>query len=262
MKKPLVLLVIIGTALIGLILGYPRVSEYIFKQQELKSFNGNGGAEITIQVDMTNISPNKRNMIFDKSRDILFRRIRLLGFYPFIQDSSDYKIIVKLARVGDLDLLVNLIGTTAQLSFWEEGDKTGTSSSAQMATPSALPASIDTLFHNPNKSNLSGGDLQLASVAYDQNTGKSQVNLSFTSDGTAKFADITKRNVGRIVAIVLDNQIISTPTVNEAILTGDAVITGDFTNEQAESLSIQLNAGALPTSITVLEKHYVKAKNN
>jgi preprotein translocase subunit SecD len=110
---------------------------------------------------------------------------------------------------------------------------------------------------NPKKTNLSGNDLQSTSVTFDSNTGKPQVQLLFTSDGTKKFADITQRNINKRVAIVLDNEVIEAPTVNQAILSGDAVISGGFTVDTANSLSTELNAGALPISLTSLQSQVV-----
>src|SRR4029079_12589359 len=86
-----------------------------------------------------------------------------------------------------------------------------------------------------------------------------QVDLVFTGEGGKKFGEITKRNVGRLLAIALDDQIIEVPRVTTAIYGGNAVISGAFTTEQAKLLQIQLNAGALPVSLSVLEQHAVGA---
>jgi protein-export membrane protein SecD len=85
------------------------------------------------------------------------------------------------------------------------------------------------------------------------------VELKFSTDGAKKFGDITKRNVGKVVAIALDNQLVEAPRVNEPIYGGSAVITGEFTTQQAKTLQIQLNAGALPVSLSVLEQHAIGA---
>src|SRR5690606_765174 len=80
-----------------------------------------------------------------------------------------------------------------------------------------------------------------------------------TPDGSTKFAEITARNSGKILAIALDDQVVEAPRVNEPITGGSAVISGDFTTEQAKQLSIQLNAGALPVSLSVLEQRAIGA---
>jgi preprotein translocase subunit SecD len=99
--------------------------------------------------------------------------------------------------------------------------------------------------------------LSSSAVTFDPKTGSPVVQLTFNSTGKKKFGEITQRNIQKPVAIVLDNLIITAPNVNEAILTGDAVISGGFTQEQAKALSTQLNAGALPVKLSVLEQHVV-----
>jgi preprotein translocase subunit SecD len=112
---------------------------------------------------------------------------------------------------------------------------------------------------NATETPLTGGDLKQAAVVFDPNSGKPQVELTFTPAGAKKFADITKRNVGKILAIALDEQLVQAPRVNEAIFGGSAVITGDFSTDEAKVLQIQLNAGALPVSLSVLEQHAIGA---
>ncbi|MBI2031326.1 MAG: protein translocase subunit SecD [Candidatus Levybacteria bacterium] len=217
-----------------------------------------GGTSITFRADMSDVSSAQRKDAFEGAKAVIEKRINLFGVSePIIQTSSvngDSRIIVELPGVTDINQAINLIGTTAQLSFWEEG-ATG---SAKIASPSAYPlGAVQVLGENPHKTDLTGKDLQQASVSFDQNTGKPQVQLVFTSDGTKKFADITKGNVNKIVAIVLDEIVIEAPRVNEPILTGSAVISGSFSVDQAKTLSTQLNAGALPVPLSVLEQRVI-----
>lgn len=229
-----------------------------------KGLDLEGGISITYKADMRNVPSSLRKDVLDGTKTVIEKRVNLFGVTePVIQTAivnNDYRIIVEMPGVTDVNQAVQLIGTTAQLSFWEEGDVA--SRSATIATPSALPIGITTfLGPNPHRTNLVGSDLSQSNVTFDQNTGKPQVQLQFTSDGAKKFADITTRNVGKPLAIVLDNQLIEAPPprVNEPILTGNAVITGGFTTEQARALSIQLNAGALPVPLSILEQHTVGA---
>jgi len=104
---------------------------------------------------------------------------------------------------------------------------------------------------------LSGKNLRSASVAFDPNTNAPQVSLQFDSEGAKLFADITKRNIGKSVAIYLDGSPISVPTVQQEITSGDAVITGSFTLEEAKQLARDLNAGALPIAITLVSQETV-----
>src|SRR5690606_14325879 len=104
---------------------------------------------------------------------------------------------------------------------------------------------------------LSGQHLQRASVVFDPNTGEPQVSLMFNNEGKTLFAEITKRNLNKPVAIFLDGQAISVPTVQQEITTGEAVISGAFTIADAKELAARLNAGALPVPITLVAQQTI-----
>ena len=217
-----------------------------------------GGVGITFKADVSDLPTGEQDKAIESVRTVIERRINLFGVSePLIQTAkvnNDSRIIVDLPGVTDVNEAINLIGATAKLTFWEQ---TATES-AEIATSSAYPINAPIIGIGPIKqTNLSGSDLSSSSVVFDPNTGKPQVQLKFSGDGAKKFGEITKRNVGKPLAIALDNLIIEAPSVNEAILTGDAVISGSFTQEQAKALSTQLNAGALPVSLTVLEQHVI-----
>jgi preprotein translocase subunit SecD len=208
-----------------------------------------GGTTLILRADMKDIASSQRSAALDSARVVIERRVNLFGVSePVVQtaisNNNDYRVLVELPGLTDINQIKNLIGTTAQLTFWEEV----ASSSAKTATPTA----------QLKKTNLTGADISQTNVTFDSSNGKPQVQLVFTPAGTKKFADITKRNVGKPVIIVLDNQIIEEPTVNEAILTGNAVISGSFTTDSANQLSTQLNAGALPVSLSILSSSVVE----
>lgn len=236
------------------ILGSGFQKDFAFK----KGLDLSGGTSVTLRADMHGIPQDKRADALNSAKTVIERRTNLFGVSePVIQTSNvngDYRIIVDLPGV-DVNQAVGLIGTTAQLSFWEEGAST----SAKLATHSAVPVGMEGLFTNSHMTDLNGNDLQDVNVTFDQNTSKPQVQLQFTGSGGQKFADITKRNVGKRVAMVLDNQVIEAPVVQEPILTGSAVINGSFTPDQANQVSIQLKAGALPVPLTVLAQNEVGA---
>ncbi len=106
---------------------------------------------------------------------------------------------------------------------------------------------------------LSGKQLKRAEVTQDNQTGQVQVSLNFDAEGTKLFADITTKNKGKLVAIFLDGQSISIPRVNEAILSGQAVISGGFTISEAQLLARRLNSGALPVAIKLISQQTVDA---
>ncbi len=219
-----------------------------------------GGTSITLRADMKEVAEDQRENALESVKNIIERRINFFGVSePVVQTAlvnQEYRVIVEMPGVTDVDQAVSLIGTTAKLTFWEEG----ASGSAKVASPSALPVGISELLgEHARETDLTGGDLQQSTVTFDANTGKPQVQLVFTAEGTKKFAEITKRNVGKILPIVLDELVVEAPRVNEAITGGSAVITGQFTSQQAKALSIQLNAGALPVSLSVLQQRAIGA---
>ncbi len=231
-----------------------------------------GGTSITLRADMKGVPEASRIDALNSAKSVIERRINFYGVSePVVQTSraaGDYRIIVEIPGVTDANAAINLIGKTAKLTFWEDvassSAKPGTiqnpaKPSEKQASPSAYPLGITQLFKEPAQTNLSGGDLQNASVSFEQNTGRPQVQLTFTGEGTRKFGEITKRNVGKIVAIALDNQVIEAPRVNEPIYGGNAVISGGFTTDQARAVQIQLNAGALPVSLSVLQQQVIGA---
>jgi preprotein translocase subunit SecD len=227
-----------------------------------------GGTSVTLRADMKDIPASERDDALNSAKAVIERRINFFGVAePVIQTSkinNDYRIIVEIPGVTDLNQAVQLVGKTAKLTFWE-GDPTASKSATaldptKLSSQSAVPVSVQ-LFLGPTarKTDLTGSDLKQAAVTFDSRTGKPQVQLTFSTDGANKFGDITNRNVGKIVAIALDDQVVEAPTVNQAIYGGQAVITGGFTTDQAKTLQVQLNAGALPISLSVLQQQSVGA---
>lgn len=221
-----------------------------------------GGTKITYKVDMSKIPSDQKESAFESARNIIDRRINFFGVVePSIQTlkiSGDYRIIVELPGVSDVNEAINLIGKTAQLSFWEEG-ATGSGILKDATVSANLPFGMtEVLGDSPILTDLTGKDLKSSKVVFNQSgTGGPAVQLNFSPEGVNKFADITKRNVGKPVVIVLDNEIISYPRVENPILNGDAIISGGFTVDQAKSLSIALNSGALPAPLEIISQSNV-----
>ena len=211
-----------------------------------------GGTHLVLEADMKDIATSDREKAFDSSRNIVERRVNLYGLTePVVQQAKvgeSHRILVEIPGVSDVSQAIDLIGRTAQLSFREEA-----SDSARVATPSSAFEVW------PKLTSLTGKNLKRSDVAFDPQSGKPQVSLEFDEEGSKIFSDITSRNVGKTVAIFLDNQLLSAPRVNEAITGGQAVIQGVFTLDEAKRLSISLNAGALPVPLKVIEQRKVGA---
>lgn len=225
-----------------------------------------GGSHIVFQADMANTPSGDRDRALEGAKDVIERRVNYYGVSePLIQTSktaNDYRILVELPGIQNINEAIDLIGQTAQLTFREE-EATPSASSGQapsVSTPQAEATGSALLFGPFTKlTPLTGKHLQRSQVTFNQKTGEPQVSLEFNSEGARIFEDITKKNVGKPVAIFLDNQLISAPRVNDVISGGEAVITGNFVIDEAKKLSIQLNAGALPVPLKIIEQRNIGA---
>jgi preprotein translocase subunit SecD len=209
-----------------------------------------GGSHLVFQADTAKVKPEDLQDALNSSRDIVEKRVNFFGVSePSIQtikSGKDYRIAVDLPGITDVNEAVKLIGKTAQLNFTEEATM-----DAKIATQTPLFARVTKL------TGLTGGHIKKASVTFDNQTGKPQVALNFTKEGADLFAQITGRNVGKPVGIFLDDLPISIPTVQQAITDGNAVITGNFTVEEAKKLAISINSGALPLPIKLVEQRNI-----
>jgi len=265
---------IIGLTILAVFINLPKVSNVHFANRTF-NFDSNsilaalkinkvlmfregldlkGGTSLVLRADMKNIASDQRSNALNSAKTVIENRVNLFGVSePLVQTSianSDYRIIVEIPGVTDVNQIRTLIGTTAQLTFWEEV----ASSSAKIDSPDVI--NVGGVYFK--KTNLTGSDLKQTSVGFSQNTGKPEVELLFTSEGAKKFAEITKRNVGKILAIALDRNFISTPKVNQEITSDRAVIEGNFTSDEANQLSTQLNAGALPVPLVILSSSIIE----
>lgn len=202
-----------------------------------------GGSQLIFEADMGKIQAGDRDQALEATKVNIESRVNFFGVTePVIQTSKlgeNYRLIVELPGIKDIDQAIDLIGKTAQLDFREQKE----------ATPTAefIPTG------------LTGADLKRSQVSFDPSTGQPVVGLEFAGEGKEKFTEISSRNVGQIVGIFLDEQPISLPVIEEPITTGKAIIKGKFTLEEAKKLSIQLNAGALPVPVKVIEQRNIGA---
>lgn len=211
-----------------------------------------GGTQVTLEADMSTIPEADRETALKSVVEVIRRRVDLYGVAEtnirtaVFQDQ--YRLVVELPGVNQPETALQLIGQTAQLKFQELQVEEATLSAETdpEATPTATAQLVDT--------GLGGDQLSRATVQFDPNTGQPVVSLEFTSDGAQLFAEITERNINQPLAIVLDDQVVTAPMVNQVIYGGQAQITGQFTVEDAETLATQLNAGALPVPIKIVEQ--------
>ncbi len=210
-----------------------------------------GGTHLVYQADLSK-SDNKSDAM-QGVRDVIERRVNYFGVAePLVQISGGDRLIVELAGIKDVGQAISLIGATPFLEFKE-------------ARPDAQ-AIVDAqqkgqrLNEDPFVSTgLNGRHLKRASVTFGQQTYQPQVSLELTDEGAKLFAAITKKNLGKIVAIYLDGAAISTPVVQSEITDGRAVISGKFTPNEAKLLATRLNSGALPVPITLVSQQTIGA---
>lgn len=214
----------------------------------------NVGADGLVQAAVTELGvTDKVRRAVDQSIEVLRRRVDALGTTePNIQRQGIDRILVQVPGLQDPGKLKEILGTTAKLEF------------KLVAEPGANPADIETLpqteggtIQVEKQVMVQGEDLTDAQPGFDQRTNEPVVNFRFNIRGGQKFADVTSRNVGRPFAIVLDNKVISAPRILTPITGGSGQISGRFTVEQANNLSVLLRAGALPAKLTIVEERTV-----
>ncbi len=222
-----------------------------------------GGSHLIYKADVSAVKAGDVTVSMDALRDVIERRVNLFGVSePIVQVQSsgfvsgaEEKLIVDLPGITDVEKATAMIGQTPLLEFKIEAPK----DTAQKATVDkdgkvsldASPQFVST--------ELTGRYLQKASLEFDQTTREPKVSLQFDETGTKLFAQITKDNVGKMVAIYLDGAPISTPVVREEIPNGQAIISGNFTPVEGKQLVGRLNSGALPVPISLLSRQTIGA---
>lgn len=211
-----------------------------------------GGSHVVLEADMKGIPSNDRITALESSKEVIERRVNFFGVSePVVQTSigeKTYRIIVELPGVSDVQQAISLIGQTAKLDFREIAKEPESTDAASFIT-----------LENTKSVGITGKDLKRATLEYSTQTGEPEVAIEFTAEGGMKFADVTGRLKGKQLAIFLDSFAVTAPVVQTAITDGRAVITGTFTKDEAKALALQLNAGALPVPVSVVEQRTVGA---
>ncbi len=211
-----------------------------------------------------------QQQILEESIEVVRRRIDQLGTRePTIERQGEDRILVQVPGLSDPGRLLRLLGKTAKMTFQMVDD----SADMTQAEKGIVPIGDELLPQQPDKNGVkppplvverrvlvAGDRLTDAHQGFDPQSGQADVEFKFDTVGAREFGDATKNNVGRRFAIVLDNQIIEAPVIREAILGGSGQITGNFSVESANDLSVLLRAGALPAPLKVIEQRTVGAE--
>ncbi|WP_379547374.1 protein translocase subunit SecD [Qipengyuania sp. DSG2-2] len=202
----------------------------------------------------------------DSATEVVRKRIDELGTRePTIIRQGDTRIVVQVPGLQDPDQLKDLLGQTAKLEF-------------KLVDQSALPTDIEQGIAPPGSQifpfaegtpqqgtsiavrrlgGIQGDNLINAQAGIDSQNQQNVVNITFDQQGGQRFAQLTTQNVNKPFAIILDGEVLSAPNINEPILGGSAQISGSFTAESANALSISLRSGALPVDLAVVEERTV-----
>ncbi|MBU6427116.1 protein translocase subunit SecD [Patescibacteria group bacterium] len=224
-----------------------------------------GGSHLVYQADVSKLASADISASMSSLRDVVEKRVNTFGVSePLVQveqggalssKESQYKLIVELPGVTDVQQAASSIGATPQLEFKLVSAKdlnafeaSNTPATLGTTTP-AQDAAYKALFKSTG---LTGRMVSRASLQFNQTTGQPSVGLTFTSDGRNLFASITKNHIGDYLGIFLDGEPISVPIIKDAITDGQGEISGNFTVPEAQKLVQQLNFGALPVPITLI----------
>ncbi len=223
-----------------------------------------GGMHLLLKVDTSHLPDKNKADAADRALEVIRNRIDAFGVRePSIQKQGDDEIVVQLPGVTDRDRAIDLIGKTALLEFKivsTDADK------LKLALEGKIPDGYELKYTQEDneavllekQAVLTGDALSNASVRFDQSQFNDPVvSLEFNPAGAKVFAEITRNNIGKRLAIVLDGKVQSAPRIKEAIPSGEAVITGRFDIDQAQDLALVLRVGALPAPMYIEEERTV-----
>jgi len=262
MKKSILfiaLIFIVSTLLGVFVFNLPRVDELRESRRDLSfrpyslGLDISGGTLLIYQADLNGMKPADYNNAMTGLKDVIERRVNYSGVKePRIEINKagdNWRLIVSLAGIKDIKEAIKMIGETPYLEFKEIRAEEETK-----ALLDSKQTDIDPYFKSTS---LTGKYLERADLGFDQNTSLPVVDLQFNPEGTKIFAELTKNNVNKPLAIYLDGMPISAPVVREEISSGRAQISGNFTLSEAKQLVARLNQGALPVPITLISQQTV-----
>jgi len=226
------------------------------------AFGETSDGKLTITLTPDGINQRMSSLVA-QSIEVIRSRIDELGTTePTIQRQGDTRVMVQVPGFGDSERLKNIISQTARLTF----HMVYPGMTAAQAEAQGLPVGTMILPSQDGTRELLYEDVALggeslvdAQPAYDQQRGIPVVSFKFDTRGAITFGEITSANVGQRFAIVLDNQVITAPVIQQPITGGTGQISGSFTTATANDLAVLLRAGALPASLDVIEERTVDA---
>jgi len=225
---------------------YERYREY-----EMDYLRENGTAKIKFsKYGLIEI----KNFSLDQSLEIVRRRIDEVGTRePTILKRGNNRILIELPGLKEPSRIKNLLGKTANLTFRFVSDN----DQSEFGTEILFNEEDNTKINIGKRVVLSGENLIDAQPRVDNRNNETIVSFTLDRLGSKRFGKATSENVGRRLAIVLDNKVISSPVIREAILGGNGQISGNFTFQSATDLALLLRSGALPAPLNIIEERTV-----
>jgi len=204
----------------------------------------------------------RRQSVVEQSIEIIRRRIDETGTRePTIQRQGEDRILVQLPGIKDPERIKKLLGETAKLTLHLVDTTTSLAAAKEGRIPPGsmlLPAkdAAGAGAYVVRKRVVVSGE-RLIDAQPTLSNGRPVVSFRFDTVGAKKFGNVTRNNVGKQLAVVLDGQVISAPVIREPILGGNGIITGNFTIKETQDLALLLRAGALPAPLTIFEERTV-----
>lgn len=240
-KHPgLILLLIVVAAVAAGFFVYPKYFGEKFRPWRL-GLDLVGGSHLVYEVDLSKVAAGDHDSVLNGLRDVIERRVNIFGVSEpqvFVAKSANNaNLVVELAGVKDISEAIRQIGETPLLDFRDVEQNGSTTTFIQ--------------------TNLTGRYITGAQLTFNSQTQVPEVAISFNSEGAGIFERLTEANVGKPIAIFLDNSLIEAPIVQQKISGGQAVITGKFTVDEAKKMVERFNAGALPAPITLISQQTI-----
>ena len=251
----------LGFINIDIVLSHPRIDLNKFGINVIRDFEPKlgldlqGGVDLTLLADVSNIDEDEREKALESAKEVIERRVNALGAAePIVQTSrvgDDYRIIVQLPGVDNIEEAKELVGQTAKLEFRE------------YINDEDIEARVLPTIENTKPTGVDGTDLKKATADFQQ-SGQAQapsapvVSFELKSESADKFREVTRRLLNKPLIVFLDDTVVSAPIVQAEI--GDSGVITGFSADEAKRLAVQLNAGALPVEkIEIIQERSIDA---
>jgi len=219
-----------------------------------------GGVRVVYDIDLSSVNDADKSQALNSLQKVVTKRVDSFGVSEpriYLEEGDTVRLVVELAGIENSKEAVQRIGQTPTLTFYQAKPAEETKKLLEQFQAGNFENFENPYFREPAV--LTGKNIKTAEVIFDQQTKQPQVGVSFDDEGKQRFAEFTKNNIGEILYILLDGNVVSAPRINQEIPNGQATISGDFTAQSAKELVDDLNAGALPVPITIASQQIVEA---